>query len=244
MSEMPPSSERGPSLKEKVLGEIKELSSNREISRDQERIAKAALEDPGYALLANRALNQGTDPELIRHTMTEAFDKLAENLGISPEEAHAAIEKAHKMGPGSLAVDSKEEWVWLLCAKHSVDEAQRPTDPKAVLAETARTLVAFENYANGSANFEADARDFREQLKEMVKPIGDAPKDEDIPLYENDYAFYVAYRSGKNAAAVRSKDGLVFYGTDGSVTLEELGVKVDKQLSPYFGIDFPKQGEE
>lgn len=240
MSELPPSSERELSLKDKVLKGITELSTNRVITRDQERIASTALWDSDYALLANRALNQGADPELLRHTMTEAFEKIAERLGLEPEQAHQAIEKAHKMGPGSLAVDSAEEWLWLIMVKFSLDEANKPQKPKNVLAESARMMVAFENYSRGNSDFVAEAKDHRELIKSQVQPFDTAPKGTDIPLYANDYAFYVAYRSGKHAAAVRSKDGLIFYGTDSSVTLEELGIKVDKQLSPYFGLDFPK----
>ncbi len=67
-----------------------------------------------------------------------------------------------------------------------------------------------------------------------------ADQGENIPLYTSDIGHYLAYRSGHPIAAVRAADGLVFYGTDGSVTLSEAGIACDKQITDYFGIVFPK----
>jgi len=249
-----PPQEKPPVTLEAVRSNITELSKSRKITRDQERIADGALENQDFALLANRILNQGTDPELLRRTVPEAVYFVATQLGMTQEEADKAIETAHKMGPGSLPVDSKQEWLWLILAKHSVDEAEKPETPAAVLRSSARKIVALENYADSKPTpeaVEADAREFRKLKLAETQPIGKAPQQmktkegtlADIPLYDHDLGFYAAYRSGSPIAAVKDKDGLVFYGSDGSLTLEEAGIKLDKPLSPYFGIVFPPKAE-
>jgi len=224
-----------------VKAQLAEMSKAKIITRDQEKIGAAVLEDEYFALLANRALMQGADPEFLRRTAGEAFSVLASRLGLSIEEAHQAIETAHRSGPGSFAVDSAQEWLWLVMVKHSLDEANKPKDPAQVVAASARMLVAFEAYAHGTGDAVADAKAYRAEMLAKIQPVGTAPQGADIPLYENDLGFYAAYRNGKHAAAVRTKEGLVFYGTDSSVKLGDLGIKVDKQLSDYFGIVFPQK---
>jgi hypothetical protein len=56
---------------------------------------------------------------------------------------------------------------------------------------------------------------------------------------EEDRGFYLAYKKGYHVCRVQ-QDGNTFWGTDGSVTLEDEGIKVDKLLTPYFGIVLPK----
>lgn len=224
---------------ESVRTQIADLSKTRRINRDQERIADTALQDPDFALLANRALNQGTDPELLLRTVPESVYRIAQHLGLTPDEAARAIKTAHRTGPGSLPKDSPEEWLWLSLAKHSIDEAAKPTEPERMLAASARKIVAFEKYAEKMLFVESDAMHFRGEIINRTQPLGDAPQGSGVPLYDSDMGFYVAYRTGHSVAAVRSSDGLIFYGTDGSVTLEAAGIKVDKQLSPTFGIVFP-----
>lgn len=228
---------------ESARAQVADLAERRLITRDQERIADTALQDPDFALLANRALNQGTDPELLLRVVPHAVERVAYELGLTLDEARKAIQTAHIRGPGSLPVDSKEEWLWLILAKYSVDEAMKPKEPERVLIESARMLAAFENYATDpdilDIGFEEEARAFREEILRRTQAIGTAPLGTDVPLYGKDLGFYAAYRSGKPVAAVRTPDGLTFYGTDGSVTLEAAGITVDKQLSPTFGIVFP-----
>jgi hypothetical protein len=230
--------------------QIVDLSKRRLITRDQERIADGALQDPDFALLANRALNQGTDPELLLRTVPEAVMSVGGRLGLSREQATKAIQTAHRTGPGSLSKDSAEEWLWLILAKHSLDEAAKPVRPEDVLAESARKIVEFERYAFDYTSeptiarraLMRDAKEFRDQIIQRTTPVGDAPQGSGIPLYDSDMGFYAAYRTGHPVAAVRDANGLVFYGTDGSVTLEAAGIKVDKLLSPTFGIVFPPKG--
>lgn len=226
---------------ESVRAQVADLSKARRINRDQERIADTALQDPDFALLANRCLNQGTDPELLLRTVPESVHAIAARLGLTPEQAARAIQAAHRTGPGSLAKDSADEWLWLSLAEHSLDEATKPKEPERVLAASARMIVKFEQYAGSTPDVERDARAFREGILERTKPVGDAPQGSGIPLYDSDLGFYAAYRTGHPVAAVKTPDGLTFYGTDGSVTLEAAGIKVDKQLSPTFGIVFPPQ---
>lgn len=226
---------------EVVCKSIEVLASNRSISRDQERVSMRVLEDADFALMANRSLHQGADPEFLRRTAPASVKRLADLLGLDESEAHRAIEQAHKLGPGSLAEDSAQEWLWLLMAMHSLDEAkQDDVDPGEVMRRSAHCLVDFEKFASACEDPETDARNQRERFIQEYRPIGDADLGEGIPLYDSDIGHYVAYRSGIPVAAVLSKHGLVFYGSDGSVTLKESGVEVDKELSPYFGIVFPK----
>ncbi|MCI0479052.1 hypothetical protein L0Y59_00705 [Candidatus Uhrbacteria bacterium] len=241
MTETPPLQPANPA--ETAKAAIADLAKNRAVNRDQERVATLAIEDPGFALLANRALNQGADPELLRRTMPEAFTSVAAKLGLSEEDAVKTIEQAHAMGPGSLPMDSSKEWLWLILAKHSADEAKAPAKPEQVMADTARRLVRFEAYAEGNPDVEADARAFRTDMLAKIAPVGMAPQGADVPLYEHDLGFYAAYRNGKHVAAMKDANGLVFYGTDGSVTLEQSGIAVDKPLSPFFGIVFPPKQE-
>ncbi len=226
---------------ELVVDSVKELAGKRHINREQERVADTALRDAEFARIANRALFQGVDPELLRLTLPKEVEKIALALGLSKEDADKAIEIAHTMGPGSLSKDSPQEWLWLILAKHSHDEAQSPQKPAELLAETAEKLMAFRAYASGTPNPEADARAFREEILKKVQPIGIAPQGTDVPLYDSDLGFYAAYRGGKHIAATRDKNGLIFYGSDGSVELANAGIKTQKALSPYFGIDFPEE---
>ncbi len=227
-----------------VKSGISELVDDRLINRDQENILGKVLESADFALLANRALNQGTDPELLRRTLPDSVYAVAKQFGLSPEQADSAIEKAHKLGPGSLAKDSSEEWLWLILAKHSADEAKIVDDPAKMLAASARQIVAFEQYASSEADILQDAKEYREQILKNTQSIEMAPLGNEVPLYVSDLGFYAAYRSGYSVAAVRATNGLVFYGSDGSTSLEDQKISVDKVLSPYFGIVFPKKEAE
>ncbi|MCA9390813.1 MAG: hypothetical protein KC582_00990 [Candidatus Magasanikbacteria bacterium] len=223
-----------------IIVGIHELGEKRLITPDQASVSEKAVRNKDYALVANRALTQGTDPELLNRTVPESVNKVADKLGLTPEQATEAIALAHQRGPGALSVDSSEEWLWLVLAKHSADESKANNDPAKTLADTARKIVAFEQYANQATDPMGDAKAFRGEMLEKVQPTGMAPLGANVPLYESDLGFYAAYRTGHAIAAVKSTDGLVFYGTDGSIDLEKAGIKVDKVLSPTFGIVFPE----
>lgn len=241
MTEHMPTGEPREPTPESACAQIAELAQTRQINRDQERIAVTAIGDADFALLANRALQQGTDPELLRRTVPESVYTVAATLGLTPEQADNAITRAHRTGPGLLPIDSADEWLWLTLAKHSVDETNTPQEPAQVLAESARRIVAFERYAASMPNVEGDARAYRETIIARTQSIGTAPLGSGVPLYENDLGFYVAYRTGSPVAAVRTPEGLTLYGTNGSTTLADAGITVDKQLSDTFGIVFPKK---
>ena len=64
------------------------------------------------------------------------------------------------------------------------------------------------------------------------------PDDPDsVPTTDQDVGFYIGYKEGFSCVAVKAP-GMTFYGTTAPHTLEEQGVKVDKQISPTFGIVF------
>jgi len=62
-----------------------------------------------------------------------------------------------------------------------------------------------------------------------------------VPLTEGDTGFYAGYKLGHPVVCVKTPGpGPVFYGSDGSVTLAEAGIELDVEVSPHFGIIFPK----
>lgn len=219
---------------------ISGLAKSRAVTRDQERVANEVLADQKYALLANRTLNQGADPAWLQMVAPEAVAVIATSFGLSSEQVNNAIELAHKAGPAAFAIDSPEEMLWLLLAKYSIDEADKLEGPHKVVAASARKMVELEQYASGQHDFLADAQAYRTKILSEVISHEIASLGSGVPLYTSDLGFYAAYRTGNHVAAVRATDGLVFYGTDGSVTLEEAGITVDKPLSKTFGIVFPK----
>ncbi len=58
-----------------------------------------------------------------------------------------------------------------------------------------------------------------------------------VPLGESNEAFYIGYKRGYPAVAVSAKDA-TFFGTSPNTTLKEQGIRVDKEVSPHFGIRF------
>jgi hypothetical protein len=226
-----------------LLTTVDELAKSRNITRDQQRLAASVLSDQKFATLANRTLNQGADPAWLLVVTPESVKKLADSFGLSSDQVEKTIASLHSAGPGALIQDSPEEFLWLILAKYSVDEAQKSKDPTKVVAASARKMVEFENYVAGNASFENDAREYRKVMIEKIQSVGDAPLGNNVPLFANDLGFYIAYRSGHSVAAVRAIDGTVYYGTNGTKTLEEADVQVDKALSPHFGIVFAPKAE-
>jgi len=71
----------------------------------------------------------------------------------------------------------------------------------------------------------------------------DEDDNDSVPTTDVDCGFYIGYKEGYSCVAVKAP-GMTFYGTTGNHTLESEGVKVDKQISPQFGIIFDKENAQ
>jgi hypothetical protein len=216
------------------------LSQDKLITRDQERVGKEIATDPNLALITNRLMNQGSDPESLRLIDPESFNLIAEKLGLTSEQAAGAITTAHTKGPASLENESAEENLWLLLASIS-EEHEGTGSIKERLEQFHGALTDLETFAEfDKEDLETEAGEFKESLLKEIKPI----REEDgIPVYEEDIGFFVAYRKGCKAAMVEQPE-ITFVGTTPDTTLEEQGLKVDKQLTPHFGLRFKNEAQK
>jgi hypothetical protein len=223
------------SASQEIAVKITKLSESRQITRDQERISVEALNNPEFALLTNRVMNQGSDPESIRLTDTASFKKVCEKLELSEQEGIDAIQKAHRLGPAALEDGSRGEALWLLTASISVDETQKISFSERLLqfADALRQLK--EMAETDLPKLLEQAKNYKDKVLKETSPIGRTP--EGIPIYDKDLGFFAAYRSGIKAAIVQAK-GYDAVGTTPDTSLAEQGLTVDKQLSPNFGLRF------
>lgn len=224
-----------------IIESLEQLSADKQISRDQERVVTAVLQDPEQAMLANRLLNQGADPESLRKANPDAFRRIADTLGFSEEEGIEVIQKAHHLGPAALEDGGRDEILWLLFASISVDESAK--------RNLADRLVQF-GQAIESMNQMADETDedlrmqalnYKTDILEKIKPIGHTPNG--VPIYNKDLGFFAAYRSGIQAAIVQADDGYDVVGTTPDTTLAEQGLSAEKEISPHFGLNFANTTE-
>ena len=221
--------------KEKTINNITMLSEEHLITRDQERIASEAMKSETFALLSNRIMNQGSDPESIRLIEVEAFRKVAEKLGLNEKQAIDAIQIAHKFGPAALKDKSSEEELWLLTASISADESD-----KKELSDRLKQFVYAIDEIRGMSEKSTDelkniANEYRNYILSTITPIGKT--ESGIPIYNDDLGFFSAYRSGHKAAIVDAGDYSAV-GTTPDTTLEKEGISVDKKLSDQFGLIF------
>jgi hypothetical protein len=216
---------------------IKALANDRKITRDQERISSSVLENPEYALLANRVMNQGADPESLRLIDPASFKALGEKLGLDEAVSIQAIQTAHGKGPAALADGSKEEALWLILASLSLDESSGTPMAERLIhfGDSLRQLKALSQ--KDADELMEIAKVFRAQVIEENQPIGKTA--EGIPIYKGDFGFFSAYRSKFKAAIVQA-EGYDAVGTTPDTTLEEQNLSVDKKLSPQFGLRFKK----
>ena len=205
---------------EKILADIEAARKARQLNNEAANLATSALSLEGdEAMVGNRIVSRGSDPaslELI------AFGKISD-----------ATRRAHAQGPGCLTAEEREPWLVLAAA--SLDESgQAEIPPSAKIAQFIeavnwlRTATAIEKAEAAEREFEKIVSlPFEESEVSGVK----------MRLYTSDRGFAAAYWSGQEFAAVK-EGGLTFIGSKGR-TLEEIGIKVEKALSPTFGIIFP-----
>lgn len=210
--------------------------------------------------VVNRQFIQGPDPLFLMLTCPDQFRHLCSLVSLSLEEGQHAIQEAHEKGPGVLlegtGLDPHLPWIddvetlpkahraeilWLLLARvsnctedgYSTEVSLRERTIRAMRAATElQVLLAEERLALVGLACEM-ARVFISTTTFEVR--------DGIPHASADHAFYVLYKQGYNCVAVHTPNGLVFYGTTPDSSLAAHGVKVDKEITPQFGLVYNRE---
>jgi hypothetical protein len=139
----------------------------------------------------------------------------------------------------------RKEALWLYLASFSDCTEGGYTEDVTLLERLERASLAVSDLIGEVFSDRAFAHTYRERaIQSMCRFIDTTDFSRDllfgIPLGTEDHCFYVGYKLGHPAVAVRAP-GLTFYGTIPTTSLEEQGITVDKQISPQFGIVFAKE---
>jgi len=206
--------------------------------------------------LLNRLLSQGPDPLFMMETCPGEFARLCTALGLPEPKGREAIETAHEQGPGCLLLGNgipstrisllrelplewKCEVLWLVlaslsdCTEEGYKEeiTLRERMQRAATATARLTIFASRTWAPGPMLEQAyrALTSFRSVTKfEVVNGI---------PTTDQDIGFYLGYKAGHPVVAVKAGT-MTFIGTIPGTTLDQQGVKVDKEISPSYGIVF------
>jgi len=207
-----------------VLAQIEELRQEKALHNEQAALASYVLErltDQDEAMLANRLVHCGSDPASLQLALTGAVSD--------------PVQRAHTMGPGCLTEDERGEW--LLLASQSLGEEGLDYTVRQKVTQFLGALT-FLQTASGlelQGAIEAELEKIV-SLSYVTQVVGGVA----MKTYTSDRGFAAAYWSGEQYAAVEQGD-LTFVGCTGEATLDSIGVKVDKQISPQFGLIFAKQ---
>lgn len=204
-----------------IKGKIEEARVNGLLINESAYLTSCAIDLEGdEALFANRVISRGSDPASLE-------------LALNGEISEPTM-RAHKMGPGSLKEEEKESW--LVLASASIDEHSK---------EDLSVTEKFEQFRKAVNWLEtASDEEKKEAADEEMQKILNIPFEEEeiagvkMRVYTTDRGFASAYWSGEEYAAVK-QGNLTFVGSQ-EKSLEQIGAKVDKQLSPTFGIIFEK----
>lgn len=223
--------------------------------------------DPGSATMLSRMFLQGADPLFIAKMAQNGVRLLAKFVGLTPHEVMVAIEGAHKMGPGIFESGEELGWngelahyephhaaevAWLVLAAFSHENEHGYTEESAeermVLAF--RHVLAFNSWADSVERVEDPKASVLEFASHKLAEFREATHfewdpdnyPESVPTTDVDIGFYIGYKKGFSAVAVKAP-GMTFYGTASEHTLEEQGIVVDKMISPQFGIVFDKESD-
>lgn len=213
----------------------------------------------------NRLLIQGPDPlYLMESTPGWLFADLCSGLGLDLEVGRAAIESAHWQGPAVLlgegsgirrgetpkepSLDNRREALWLILASMSdcteegyVEEVSlqdRIRRANAAVAKLAHTLATV---AYTDATLWDLALESLDRFYSTTEFKWNRDDPTDIPTTTEDHGFYIGYKEGFSCVRVIAPNGLAFIGTPPEHSLAEQGITVDKEISPQFGIIFPKE---
>lgn len=241
-------------------------------TNDQKRCAEEVSfivggADPSSATMLSRMFLQGVDPLFITKVAQNGIRLLAKFMGFTPHEVMVAVEEAHRMGPGIFESGEEPGWngepahyephhaaevAWLVLAAFSHDNEHGYTEESAeermVLAF--RHVLAFNSWAD-SVERTGDPKEAVLEFaahklagfREATHFEWDRDDPDSVPTTDMDCGFYIGYKEGLSCVAVKAP-GMTFYGTAPKHTLEEQGVKVDKQITPQFGIVFDKDNNQ
>ena len=201
-----------------------------------------------------RLFEQGPDPLYLMETCPIQFRDLCRNLGISQEDGRKAIEAAHWQGPGVLlngtgiqrgAISFDKEWLpealWLLmasasaCTEEGYDGTMPEREKIAIAQKAAVNLFQLSVWDRRALVNRAI-----EELESLCNNVSFEMDERGFPHTDKDHGFYLAYKQGFKVCAVKAGP-LTFWGTTPDTTLEAQGIVVDKNISPCFGIVFPKE---
>jgi hypothetical protein len=212
----------------RIVGLIEQARATRQLGNDQARAASVALTLEGDdAMLANRLISQGADPASLDYLETG--------------EVTPKIRQAHFNGPGAFEADDPARMDYLALCALSADESQG----------TGTVREKFWGFFEAMRRLNYSDLDFQEAaMAELARRELD--KIENLPysvatvagrsmrVYVTDRGFAAAAWDGECCAAVLGRDESGPYLAVGSPpyanTLEELGVEIDKEISPRFGI--------
>lgn len=223
--------------------------SDMDLTPEQSSLIETIMGMSGDDLtLANRILSRGTDPLSIQ--------LLAFGYG------NDHIRKAHGEGPGGLA-EGWERDDWLHLASLSLDEAK---NTKPDLAQRIYHLVrAADHYETRCRPRDRREPEVAARIEEKRAEIEGlhyrlvhrdgwstntshvetrGTRTGGIRCYNSDLGFASAFWQGCGVAAVEDEEGLLFIGARSPNNLLDVGIPVDKEITPSFGIIFPKEGVE
>ena len=215
-----------------------------------------------------RAFLQGADPLFIGLMVPDSIDILEEILLENAEtdvEVMDGIRKAHAMGPAALLSGSGwdgdpktydpdlhgQEVAWLILASFSRTHEGgfgRDWGLTARLRDGFTQCALFEQWLGRTRDQDHDldldeALDYAAGCLDGYLRQVEFEDVDGIPTTTHDIGFYIGYKKGYSCVAVKAQ-GMTFYGTPPSTTLEAQGVTVDKAISPSFGIVFDKGGDQ
>jgi hypothetical protein len=202
-----------------ILESIEAARRAGDLSNDAARAASVALELTGDdAMLACRIIAQGADPASIQYAAGGTVDD------------HIAL--AHRQGPGSLTGQEREDWLYL--ASLSIDESHGST-LRERLAGLADASFRYQSATPEERAAGAEAK--RAEIASLPYRVATVGGRE-MRVYSSDLGFAAAYWDGEPCAAVEGDYNGERYAAVGSngTPLADLGVTVDKPLSPCFGI--------
>lgn len=217
-----------------------------------------AADDPAAerdCTILARMFRFGADPLFLMEAAPGAFTDLCRILELPEEKGKEAIEKAHWMGPATLlgggagwdgdyeadlTEQEKCEVLWLFLADNSDCVEDGYGEDVTLLERICRAFHAAETVNPAGLSKKGILQDASEALAKFKNTTEFTFDDAGHPHSDQDHSFYVAYKTGYKVCCVHTPT-MDFWGTTDATTLEEQGVKVDKPLSPHFGIVFHKE---
>lgn len=204
-----------------ILEKIEAARKNKLIDNEAANLATDALRLTGNeAMFANRVVSRGSDPASLEMALTG--------------EISEPTMRAHRNGPGSLKPEERTKWLELASA--SLDENAAANLPPSEKFKQFTKAVEWLQTASDEDKQKAADTELQKILSIPYEEgnVGGVP----MRIYASDRGFASAYWSGQEYSAV--KEGEITFVGSQKRPLQEIGVCVDKELSPNFGIIFNK----